>query len=113
VRDTSSGLTVEALVQQWRTPLGYTPSYARFMKVLRHLGLSNRQAVTEDGQAKLKMGSTLLPGYIELVWASSELTRFGCGVTFYYNVNADRPTREAIEAAFIELLAGALPSGAR
>jgi hypothetical protein len=53
-REASKGLTVEALVQQWRTPLGYAPSYARFMKVLKHLGLSNLQAVTEDGQARIE-----------------------------------------------------------
>jgi hypothetical protein len=52
-REASKGLTLEALVQQWRTPLGYAPSYARFMKVLKHLGLSNLQAVTEDGQARI------------------------------------------------------------
>lgn len=54
MRDASRGLTVEQLVQQWRTPLGYAPSYARFMKVLKHLGLSNHQAVTEDGQARIE-----------------------------------------------------------
>jgi hypothetical protein len=53
-REASKGLTVEALVQQWRTPLGYAPSYNRFMKVLKHLGLSNLQAVTEDGQALIE-----------------------------------------------------------
>jgi hypothetical protein len=74
--------------------------------------LVNREPALGQNKFKLKMGSALLPGYIELVWSSCELTRFGCGVTFYYNVNADRPTREAIEAAFIELLAGALPPGA-
>jgi hypothetical protein len=52
-----------------------------------------------------------LPGFIELVWSSCELPRFGCGVTYYYAVTADRPSREAIEAAFIELLDGAVPSG--
>jgi hypothetical protein len=53
-REASKGLTLEGLVQQWRTPEGYEPSYNRFTKVLRHLNLSNRQAVTEDGQAKIE-----------------------------------------------------------
>jgi hypothetical protein len=63
------------------------------------------------GQNKFKL--RLPPsswGYIELTWGSRELTRFGCGVT-YYAVEGKHPPREAIEAAFIELLDGARPSG--
>lgn len=53
-REASKGITVEALVQQWLTPEGYEPSYNRFGKVLRHLGLTHQQAVTADGQAKIE-----------------------------------------------------------
>jgi hypothetical protein len=55
VRDASSTLTIAGLMQQWRTPLGYEPSYRRFMQVLRHLGLTTDEAVTEDGQAKIEV----------------------------------------------------------
>jgi hypothetical protein len=73
--------------------------------------LINGEPALGQDKFKLKMGSPLLPGYIELVWSSCELTRFGCGVTFYYNPNSDRPPREVIEVAFIELLDGAVPTG--
>jgi hypothetical protein len=54
MRDASSTLTVEALAEQWRTPSGHAPSYPRFMKILKHLGLSNLQALTSDGRAKIE-----------------------------------------------------------
>lgn len=53
-RESSKGPTIERLMQQWRTPLGYEPSYSRFMKILRHLGISDGQALTEEGQAKIE-----------------------------------------------------------
>jgi hypothetical protein len=49
-------------------------------------------------------------GYIELELAVCRLERFGCSVT-YYKVSDLTVSIGAIEAAFIELLDGALPSG--
>jgi hypothetical protein len=46
--------------------------------------------------------------YVELARLSCELPQFGCSVT-YYSVAV--PPTGAIEAAFIELLDGAVPSG--
>ncbi len=53
MRGPSSELSVERLMQQWRTPGGAAPSYNRFMKVLRHLGLSDR-ALTDDDLARVE-----------------------------------------------------------
>jgi hypothetical protein len=58
---------------------------------------------------RLKHQESML-GYIELDMRSYELPRFGCGVTFYAVVD-ETPPRAAVEAAFIELLDGARPSG--
>lgn len=50
----ASELSVERMMQQWRTPGGVSPSYNRFMKVLRHLGLSDEQSLDEDDVAKIE-----------------------------------------------------------
>jgi hypothetical protein len=53
-REASKGVTVSDLAGQWRTTAGFACGYGRFMKVLKHLGLSHQQAVTEDGQARIE-----------------------------------------------------------
>jgi hypothetical protein len=72
-------LSTVDLAAQWRTPLGYRPSYARFMKVLRHLGLSNQEAVTEDGQAKIE-AELLSRQWTRVVNASLEAKRLGIDI---------------------------------
>jgi hypothetical protein len=72
-------LTTVDLAAQWRTPLGYRPSYARFMKVLRHLGLSSLEAVTEDGQSKIE-AELLSRRWTRVANASLEAKRLGIDI---------------------------------
>jgi hypothetical protein len=72
--------------------------------------LVNEQPALDSvaGTFALRLPTT---GYIELAWSKCEIHRFGCAVVCY-TVDGKFPPGQAIEAAFIELLAGAVPSGA-
>jgi hypothetical protein len=66
-------------------------------------------ATFTDLQTGATYKGSIAGGYSELDMLAYALPRFGCDVLFY-SVLGQPPPREAIEAAFIELLDGARPS---